>query len=232
MKPIIKVDRVCSQEEAICLQELGVDIINFCLMPDYRFNDSRYVCESAFKEMSSFLQNSRLCCTLESADISLDLIRDYQLDFIQCPHYISLNSQFIETVKTAGIGIIYSEIRADHDDYPEWIIHFSEEKFIISNYLFHVDVLPDVDDSWNFLQQTSPQYEDIVHIEDLNEIGNEFPILISIDFQPSNIKNILEYLPNIYGISFLLGENPTRDDFHWISYPDLIKILKIINYSE
>lgn len=214
IKPLVKVDRISSKEEALFLQELGVNIISVSLADDYRFNDSRYVSESLLKEIRSSLGNSKLCCALESADISIDLIRDYQLDFVQLPEYIPLNPQFIEAVKIAGIGIIYSKIQACHDDYPEWIIHVSEDKFLISNHLFHVDVLPDIDDSWNFFQQTSPQYEDIVHIEDLNEIANEFPILISIDFKPSNIKKILESLPNIYGISFLLGENPTRDDFH------------------
>jgi hypothetical protein len=231
MKPIVKVDRISSTEEAFHLQQLGIDIISISLTPDHKFQDSRYVSRDVVYEIRSLLTDSRLCCELDSVNDHVDLIRNHRFDFIQCPERTTLDSQSKKAFKEAGIGIIYSGIQACHDDDPGWIINPLENGQTICNRFFQIDLLPDVNDSWNFLKEECPKYEECLQIKDIKDIASEFPLIISVDFQPDNVKNVIDCLSNIYGISFTLGENPTRDDFHWISYLDLITILNVLNKS-
>lgn len=229
MKPLVKVDRISSIEEALHLQQLGVDIISICLTPEPRFQDSRYVSQYVADEINNLLIDSRLCCELESVNTHVDLIQNHRFDYIQCPERTPLNPQSKKVLKEADTGIIYSGIQACHDDDPNWIVNPIENEQTFYKRFFQIDILPDVNNSWNFLKTESPKYEECLQIKDINALAYEFPLIISVDFQPDNIKDVLDYFPNIKGISFTLGENPTRDDFHWISYSELITILNVLN---
>lgn len=229
MKPLVKVDRISSIEEALHLQQLGVDIISISLTPDRRFQDSRYVPEYIVDEIRSFLIDSRLCCEVESVNTHVSLIQNHRFDYIQCPERTPLDPQSKEFLKEANTGIIYSGIQACHDDDPGWIVNPIENEQTIYKHFFQIDILPDVNDSWNFLKEECPKYEECLQIKDIKALADEFPLIISVNFQPDNVKDVLDCLPNIDGISFTLGENPTRDDFHWFSYSDLITILNVLN---
>ncbi len=61
--------------------------------------------------------------------------------------------------------------------------------------LFHVDVLPEYRESWAFLRDRAPEYEEEFQIADLNELGRERPLVVGLDFTPGNVREIVGALP-------------------------------------
>jgi hypothetical protein len=106
MKPIVKVDRISSVEEAIQLQQLSVDVIGISLTPDYKFQDCRYLSLDTVDEIRSVLKDSRLCCELESVNDSLDLINSHRFNLIQCSERTILNSKSKKILEEAKIGLM------------------------------------------------------------------------------------------------------------------------------
>lgn len=234
MKPLIKVDRISSVEEAVQLQKLGVDIIGISLDTDSRFRDCRYVTLDTAREIRDALESSFLCCELKSTDLLITLSGNCNLDFVQCPNWIVLESEFRENLKKKNISLIYSNAQADHDDDPGWIVYPLPEQDSIISTIYQVNLLADVYDSWNYLKYECPKYREFIQIAEINNLASEHLIIISIDFDKFNILEIIDAFPKIYGINFTLGEETTRtsEDFHWIRYDKLLEILTLINNNK
>ena len=216
MKPLVKVDRVSSVEEAVQLQKLGVDIIGISLDTDSRFRDCRYVTLDIARKICDALEGSFLCCELKSTNLLITLTNNCNLDFVQCPNWIVLESEFTENLKKKNISLVYSNIQADRDDDPGWIIYPLPEEGSIINTIYQVNLLTDIYDSWNFLKYECSKYKEFIQIAEINNLAYEHLIIFSIDFDRLNILEILNAFPKIYGINFTLGEETTRihNDFH------------------
>ena len=229
-KLIKKVGRVKSVNEAIILEKLGANLIGFSLSDNFKFEDERVVTEETILLIQKVLHKAKTFGEIfidnsDAYDI-VKLVKRLNFDYIQPVGQTIPSLTLRETLSKENIGIIYSNIEVSHDEDPTWILsRYQDEKNLNASF-FQIDILPEYQNSWQFLNNESPEYPEEIQIEDINELGIENPLLLTLNFNSNNIFNILEKIPSIKGIGMEIGSTPTRDDFHYFKYLEVIEILK------
>lgn len=77
-----------------------------------------------------------------------------------------------------------------------------------------------------FLRTECPKYPEDLQINDINNLAEQYPLLITLDFSADNLLQIIQSMPNIKGVSMILGDNPCRNDIHHFQYSEAVKILE------
>ena len=230
MKPIIKIDRVSSVEEAVELQQLGANIITVSFDLDPKFRDTRKISKNLASFIRKGLISAQLGCELSNFnEDTLLLVESCGFDFVQVPNTKIPSLDFRRKLTELNIGLIYSGIEASYEDDPTWILSRFENESELGASYFQLDILADMDNSWSFLKEECPKYPEELQIEDIKQIAYQYPLLITLDYSHKNIIEVISSFQNIKGISFTLGTMPTRDDFHWFDYAKVINILNQIN---
>lgn len=228
MKPIIKIDRVSSLEEAAELQTLGADILTVSFDLDTRFRDTRKISKPVAYSIRECLVSTQLCCELSTIDEDTRLlVESCGFDWVQVSKMPPLS--FRKQLQALNVGLIYSGIEASYEDDPTWILSsFNNETELGASY-FQIDLLADIDNSWFFFKEECPKYPDELQIEDIEQIASRYPLVITLDYSNNNIIEIISRFQKVKGISFTLGTRPTRNDFHWFDYTQLRDILNQVN---
>ncbi len=235
MTKIIKVDRVKSVNEAQTLENLGANLISVSLNRDPRFSDDRTVTIDTAVAIEKTLQSCKYVGEfIFNGEYSFNefskIVERVEFDFVQLVGAETLPIDLYKDLETKGIGVIYC-VEASHDDDPAWILsHFTDKEFNVS--YFQVDLLPEYLNSWNFLKNESPKYPEELQIEDINQIGEEHPLLISLDYSASNALEILNSMSTIRGISIVLGESALREDVHYFQYSKALEVLDRLRRSK
>lgn len=155
----------------------------------------------------------------------IELATDIGFDYIQLSASNILPNEMYEELKLQKIGLIYSDLECSYDSDPSWVLGgLHNVKFDFAQ----IDILPDVIDSWTFLKEKCPDFPNELQVSDVNAIADNNPLLITTDLSAQNIGEIFDSLSNIKGVAFVLGENLTRNDFHYFSYYEVIEILERI----
>lgn len=227
---IKKVGRVKSATEAVMLEKLGANLIGCSLSNNFKFKDERVVTEETVLSIQKVLKKAKTF-----VEISIDNSNTYDIiklakrlnfDYIQPVGQTIPHLTLRETLSKENIGIIYSNIEVSHDEDPTWILsRYQDEKNVNASF-FQIDLLPEYQNSWEFLNNESPEYPEEIQIEDIKELGIENSLLLTSNFNPDNIFDILEKIPSIKGIGMEIGNTPTRDDFHYFKYFEVIEILR------
>jgi hypothetical protein len=231
MEFVIKVDRVKSIEEAVALQSLGVNLIGVSLGDQDGFDDDRFLSEGQVALIQRSLKSSKLVGDISkiSQDFQVsNIINELNFDYIQInkPEILETINQDIDNQKR---GIIYSPICLSYDEDPEWAFDgLDTEKYSY----FQLDLLGDMENSWDFLVSKASEEPDEVQIEDINELSKRYPLILTIDFSKNNVSNILRSFPSICGISFVLDESPQRNDVHSFKYSEVLEILEFLKGTE
>lgn len=229
MRPLIKVDRVCSTQEARELQDLGVDIISVDLELDRRFSDDRYISENVAHDIYKVLTSAKYCACLSLTDKNLPIIKNNCFDYLQYSKIEEPITCIQSYLKESQVRLIYSGIEVSYEDDLSWIENLLQDKVIPYATFFQIDLLSDMDKAWDFLKQQSPKYpEELLQVEDIRKLSSQFPLIIEIDFTPVNVIEIINCFPRIKGINFRLGVNPSRNDLHFIDFDKLVNTLSII----
>lgn len=233
MTKIIKVDRVKSLTEARELEGLEANFISVSLSKNSSFEDDRTIDIDTAISIKNCIRRSKYVGEISlSANIfeTVEVIKKIGFDYLQLSDYSILQPDAIKYLRSQGIEIIYSNITASHDDDPSWILsHFLQQKELSGSY-FQVDLLPEFDNSWEFLKNESPEYPEELQIEDINQIAKQSNLLIALDYSPNNVLEVINYLPNVKGISMVLG-NSLVEDFHCFDYFEILDILKKLGNS-
>lgn len=227
MEFVVKVDRAKSVEEAIALQDLGVNLIGVSLGEKDGFDDDRLLSEGQASLIQKSLKSSKLVGNISKVSQELqtsNIVNRLDFDYIQIS-----KTEMLETINqdidNQKKGIIYSPICLSYDEDPEWVFDGLDiEKYSY----FQLDLLGDMEDSWNFLVSKTSEETDEVQIEDINELSRRYPLILTTDFSKNNVRDILGYFPNIRGISFVLGESPQRNDIHSFKYSEVLEILEFL----
>ena len=229
MSFVIKVDRVASFQEAKELEGLGVDIISLDLEADPRFGDNRCISEELFCRIKQVCNFPEYCISMSMTDKNLSIIERHSFDYFQYFQMEEPTDCIRNYLNTSNINVIMSGLNACHDDDIAWVKGSLQDDGNIFAKIFQVDLLADLNGAWKFLKQESPKYpEEMLQIEDINILSSQFPLIIELDFTPSNVVEILNYFPYIQGINFKLGENPLRNDLHCIEFDTLMNILHVL----
>jgi hypothetical protein len=227
-KIITKVDRVSTVEEAIKLQGLDVDVICISLSKNINFIDSRDIAEGAAFEIIKNLSSAKPAIEIavnDGLDDVLNIIEKLGANYLQPLGKEILPIDFKNEFSKRGVGIIYSDIHAAHDDDPSWILsHIASKER--NNCYYQIDILGDIENSWEFLRTECPKYPEDLQINDINNLAEQYPLLITLDFSADNLLQIIQSMPNIKGVSMILGDNPCRNDIHHFQYSEAVKILE------
>ncbi|MEA5471826.1 hypothetical protein [Spirulina sp. 06S082] len=228
---LVKVDRVHSEQEVEILQNLGVNAITVTLSSDSRFNDMRSIDKNRISSIKKIIRENTLFIgelSFENCFNFLDFVIDVKFDYIQLysERNQTLPIKFCKQLKSKGIGFIYSSLEASYDTDPSWILRDIPDQLESNTDFFQVDLLPDVNDSWQFLKEKCPDFPDELQLSDINDLASKYSLLVTTDFSEENIEEIVASLQNIKGISFVLGNNPIRNDIHYFNYSEVLKILQ------
>ena len=225
---IKKVGRVKSVSEAVTLEKLGANLIGFSLSDNFKFEDERVVTEETVLLIQKVLKKAKIFgeIFIENSDIYdiVKLAKKLNFDYIQPVGQTIPSLTLQETLFKENIGIIYSNIEVSHDEDPTWILsRYQDEKLNAS--FFQIDLLPEYQNSWQFLTVESPKYPEEIQIQDISELGIDNSLLLTLNFDTNNIFKILNRITSIKGIGLEIGDNPKRDDFHYFKYSEVIEIL-------
>jgi hypothetical protein len=231
MEFTVKVDRVKNVEEAIALQELGVKLIGVSLGEKSLFDDDRLISKDQVSLIQKSLKSSKLVGDVSSVSQGIQissLADELNFDYVQADD-IKLLKTVEQEPNNRNRGVIYSPVCISYDDDPEWVFDdFDNFRKGGKDYI-QLDLFGDLENSWNFLNSKSLEEPDEVQIEDINKLSTQYSIFLTIDFSVENIAEVLKSFPNIYGISFVLGKLPHRNDIHCFDYLEVIKILNSLN---
>lgn len=233
MTKIIKVDRVKSVTEAKELEELGADFITVSLSKDLRFDDDRSIDFANAISIKNCLKISKCIGEFffeENYYEPIQLIKEVGFEYVQFSGHKIPPADFIRHLKSQGIEIICSGITASHDDDPSWILsHFLEQGELSSAY-FQLDLLPEYKNAWEFLKNESPEYPEELQIEDIDQLAQDNKLLITLDYAPHNVLDVISYFANIKGISMILG-NSLIEDLHCFDYSEVLVLLRKIKFN-
>lgn len=227
MKKLTKVDRVKTVGEALELQDLGVDIIGVSVNNISVYSDNRVLTLDSIYTISNALKKAKLAVEIPADYDDLPKL----IDKIR-PSYIQISEQTLLSVDKArelqkkDVGIIYSGIEASYDDDPSWILSRYTDGIMLNTSFYQLDLLGDVKNAWDFFKMEIPKYPDELQIIDIVNVGNQFPLIISLDFQKNNVREIVQRIPSIQGICLPLSEKSSREDIHYFNYQSVLEILK------
>ena len=228
---LVKVDRVRSAEEAATVERWGADLVGVSLDEDPRFDDGRYVLAQQAAVIGEALRNASLVAAMDLADDPqriLELAATAGAGMVQ-PIAGAVPPPAVRKALTEkGIGIVYGGIEIAHDDDPGWIFSSYADTADLGAALFQAEVLPEYRDSWAFLRERAPEYDDEFQIADLEELARERPLLVGLDFTPDNVREIVVALPGVRGIAFTLAEQARRGDARFHTYADTLDVLRAL----
>jgi hypothetical protein len=228
---LIKVDRVRSAAEAARLEALGADLVGVSLTVDPRFHDDRTVTLEQAAEIGRALERATFVTAMELAghpDRVLRTVAATRAGMVQPITGAIPPPEVRAALSDAGIGIAYGNLEIAHDDDPGWIFSAYADVKDLNAVLFQADVLPEYRDSWTFLRDRAPEYEEEFQIGDLNELGRERPLVVGLDFTPANAGEIAGTLSEVRGFALTLAEQGRRGDVRFHRYPDAVQILEAL----
>ena len=232
MTKILKVDRVSSIQEAITLEELGANAICVSLAKNVRFDDKRVISLETAIEIKRSLKKAKYIGEVDFECNASELIETAKLvgfDILQPNTHNIPNIEHIKLLKAEEIRISYSYIEVTHDDDPAWIMKHFENLEELNAMYFQLDVLSEYPDSWDFLKFSSPEYPEEVQIKDINTLAKKWPLIVSLDYSPINIREIVNTLTDIQGINMVLADSSPRQDIHYLDFASVTEILKALD---
>lgn len=225
---IKKVDRVKSVVEAKELQNLGVDLIGVSLNENHRFMDDRCIRKEVAISIKRELQKSKIVGEIVvgySFSNILSVIEEVGFDYIQVESNELPPIEFRKELQSKGIGLIYAGIEVSYEDDPSWILsRYKNEPYLNASF-FQIDLLGEIENSWEFFKKESPKYPDELQIEDIKKIAEQDPLIVTIDYSVDNVLEIFNKIPSAKGMNMSLCEAPNRNDIHCFSYLSAVEIL-------
>ncbi|MBC9914050.1 hypothetical protein [Chitinophaga varians] len=227
---LLKVDRVATVEEAMALEQLGVDLITVSVMEDVRFPDTRSVDIPTALAIRNALQHCKLIIEFPHDVRAIDtvpILNEISPVCVQYNGYGLPGDDFIHEMQRRGLSIIYAGIEASHDDDGSWVAGFHNEASRELNRVYlQIDLIPEYNDSWDYLKQEAWKYSDSLQQEDILEIGEKFPLLVTTDIDAFNVREIIEELHTVEGITFILCDVAPKWAVHTFEYEDVVLILQ------
>lgn len=224
----VKIDRVTSPHVAHALEELGADLIGVPLVQDLRFADQRAIDVRAAAEITSALRRAAVVAHV-SPDAEPDrLIADLKAAEIRHVEFAAHPRPPLvlrARLRAAAIGIGYCRLVASHDDDPSWILSGLDDLGTEQVERVELELLPEVDDPWSTLRDSTPAFEEELHLEDIESLAAGHPLFVSMGGSaiPAEID---DRLPSVAGLSFHIGApDPANQTAHGIDLAALKDLL-------
>jgi hypothetical protein len=226
---LIFVDRAGSAAEAVELERSGADLIGVSLVADPRFFDERTVTAENAALIAKTLQRADLVATMElSADPGrvLRTVSAVGARMVQPITGAIPPAGVRAALDEAGVGIMYGGIEISHDDDPGWVFGAYADTPGLNAALFRADVLPEYRDSWAFLRDKAPEFDEEFQVADLDALARERPMVVGLDFTPGNVAEIMAALPAVRGLALTLGGQARRGDVRFHPYAAALDVVR------
>lgn len=205
---IIKVDRVFTVEEALRLESVGATIVSVMLLQEDDYNETRAVTKDCAASIRKYLKTAKFCIEMypshwESPNF-LPWLLEIRPDYVQVIHnYMpSLETQVEYSSHGFRFFIDRYEVSSDYD--PDWIIPLPSGA--LKSSIFQVDVFGDYLDSWEALNTIFPDIPDEINAKDVDDKAKEHNMVITTNFSPKNVENIITSLPHVLGFYLMLRD--------------------------
>lgn len=210
----VKVDNVRSIDEATSLCSAGADIIS-----------ARPEVLSGFGSVDSILD--RLCVCFDLTKCSEQSCVDFlqqspEFNYVEFAGHILPSRQFVSNVISGRSQIIFSQINADHDTDPSWILSRHLEEAYDVDCVYQLLLACDIANGWNWLMRDAD--EETLQNSDIDRISRTYRTMITVDFTPNNVKEIVEALPTVEG--FALPVQPAASSGPSFSIEDITTIIR------
>lgn len=229
MNKVIKVDRVCTIAEALELENLGVDIIGVTLNNTSVYPDNRVLNFECVSMISNVLTSTKLAIEVSYNCSNLfELIEEMKPSYIQISGTELIPIEQVKKLIEENVNLIYAGINASYQDDPSWILSRFIDSY--SNVSFYqVDLLADIENSWEFFKSESHNYPEELQTADIVKLGEEFPLLVSLDFNKGNVFEIIEVFSSARGVVLTLSDVIDMNNRHSVSYESVIELLGLIH---
>lgn len=230
MNKIIKVDNVGSVEEAEVLQNLGVDIIGVSLKEYSSYLPERILNLDSIQRVSQILTRASIAVTIgDELSFIPEIIQSISPDYIQFSGASIPSTEQIKFIKNNNVDVMFSGIQVSYDEDPSWILSRYEDlpKELIS--YFEIDLLGDMENSWDFLKSNCSNYRRELNVNDIIKLGNKHPLLITLDFDENNTHEIISSFSSSNGIRLRISTGCDGAGYHWLDYHFVTDILKVLN---
>ncbi len=114
---------------------------------------------------------------------------------------------------------------------PTWIFERYDSVSEVDSIFFQVDLLGDLNDSWNFMKNECPKYPEELQLGDLIDLCKSRKVFVSLDFNINNIEEILGCFSSKHGIAFTLGSKSSLNNNHYFEFDEVVRIIQIVNNS-
>ncbi|GIF02019.1 hypothetical protein [Paractinoplanes rishiriensis] len=225
---LIKVDRVRSAGEAREVEALGAGLVGVQLATDPRFADDRAVTVLEAAAIGRELRRAGLVLVMELRDAERvrDVIAETGATLVQPIIGVVPPAEVRAAVRDAGAGIVYGGVEIAHDDDPGWVLSRYTDTPGLDAALFQADVLTEYRDSWAFLRDRAPEFDDEFQIDDLNDLARKYPLLVGLDFTPANVGEIAAALPDVRGFVLTIADQARRGDARCHPYAAVLDVLR------
>ncbi|MFR9779620.1 hypothetical protein ACL02O_26625 [Micromonospora sp. MS34] len=221
-----------SVAEAVAVEELGSAMVGVALDADPRFADDRAIPMELAGEIGKALSRAKFVVELDFRNDPIDALRRAEAlrpDLVQPITGAIPPTDVRAALGRSGIGIAYAGIEIAHDDDPSWVLSRYTGTADLDAALFQVDVLPEYQNSWEFLRDESPEFEDEFQLEDLNQLGRTHDLVAGFNFTPRNAPEIVAALSGVGGIALTLADHATRQDLHFLRYDAALEVLRALH---
>ena len=106
--------------------------------------------------------------------------------------------------------VFFSNIIADYDTDPSWILSRYKDLLNLNNTFFQIDLIEQMDDAWCFLKHLNSEDCNELTISDIINITLKHNIILNLNFTESNFSEILQAFPHICGVAFSLDQKSIR----------------------
>jgi hypothetical protein len=163
--------------------------------------------------VDALLKQAQLCIVLENRYTNdkkalTSILETYAPNYIQFLGNEFLSKDTLQEIEARGIGVIYQR-NIDCDDDVFWALpvfssDFDEAEiasfFTKNNFFIQLNLMANYENRWEMLRNECGKYEEDLTIEDVNIFMQKYNSLIEINFEVSNVLDIIHNFPALRGI--------------------------------
>lgn len=198
---IVKIDSPSCIADALALRDAGCDIISVTVETAHRWEGLDGIRDKLCVRID-LAKTTESECEKQLADLGSP-------KFVEFEGHVLPGQGLLEGLAAKGSQPIFSQISADLDSDPSWIL----SRYQDANYdrsitpIYQILLVCDEADGWDRLL-SKPTNSDGLEISDMQKLTDRHRTLITLNFGRVDIRSLFETLPRIGGVSIPMKANP------------------------
>ncbi len=237
-----KVDRATSVDEIKVLESVGVDYIGFDadddayyrIDPDPFWGDERYISEDDLPELLAAVRRAQPYVDCSPETLVPELVEQRAASGV---HLLQITARFppespvVAACEALDVGLIYGHDYVVPEDKPSFKDTSAAQRPCLRYY--DLQVFPSERNAWWYLKEFSPEHpRDVITVDDIQAVAARVPLFVSLNVNPSNVREIVDTLSaiGVAGLSFTLS--PTKyGSFHTFELEEVVESLRALEQA-